>query len=244
MPALSLDRYMELLRADGDALLEAARSDLGRRVPACPEWTARELVVHMGGVHRFWGDIAARRLADPSEARADPPPDDDAGMVSWYGDGLDRLVDILAAAGPNEPVWSWSARKEIGFIQRRMPQETAVHRWDAQDAAGDPEPVDGELAVDGVDEWLEVFGAAQDRRPEGAGETIHLHRTDGEGEWLIRVQPDGIEVTRGHEKGDAALRGSSSDLLLALWRRLPLDRLEVLGDRAVAERFLGWQDLD
>ena len=125
-----------------------------------------------------------------------------------------------------------------------MPQETAVHRWDAQDAAGDPEPIDAELAVDGVDEWLEVFGASQDRKPEGAGETIHLHRTDGEGEWLVRVQPDRIDVTRGHEKGDAALRGSSSDLLLVLWRRLPLDRVEVLGDRAVAERFLGWQDLD
>ena len=244
MSALELDRYMELLRSDGDALLEAARSDLDRQVPACPEWTARELVVHMGGVHRFWGDIAARRLADPSDARAEPAPDDDAGIVSWYGEGLERLVHILLGADPGEPVWSWSARKEIGFIQRRMPQETAVHRWDAQDAVGDAEPIDAELAVDGVDEWLEVFGAAQDRRPEGAGETLHLHRTDGEGEWLVRVHPSGIDVTRGHEKGDVALRASSSDLLLVLWRRVPLDRVEVLGDRAVAERFLGWQDLD
>lgn len=244
MPALGLDRYMELLRSDGDELLDAARSDLDRQVPACPEWTARELVVHMGGVHRFWGDIAARRLADPSDARAEQAPDDDAGIMSWYGDGLERLVDILSGADPSEPVWSWSTRKEIGFIQRRMPQETAVHRWDAQDGAGDAEPIDAELAVDGVDEWLEVFGAAQDRRPEGAGETLHLHRTDGEGEWLVRVHPDGIDVTRGHEKGDVALRGSSSDLLLVLWRRLPLDRIEVLGDRVVAERFLGWQDLD
>ena len=25
----------------------------------------------------------------------------------------------------------------------------------------------------------------------GAGETIHLHCTDGEGEWLVRLAPDG-----------------------------------------------------
>ena len=50
-----------------------------------------------------------------------------------------------------------------------------------------------------------------------------------EGEWLVRVQPDGIEVTRGHEQSGPALRGSSSDLLLALWRRLPLDRLRDAG---------------
>lgn len=235
---------MELLRADGTALLEAALSDLDRQVPACPEWTARKLVAHTGGVHRFWGDIAARRLADPSEARAEPAPEDDSRIAPWYREGLERLIDTLSRSAPDEPVWSWSARKEIGFIQRRMPQETAVHRWDAQDAMGDADPIDGELAVDGVDEWLEVFGATQNVAPNGAGETIHLHRTDGEGEWLVRLQPDGIEVTQGHAKGDAALRGRASDLLLTLWRRVPLDRIEVLGDRAVAERFLGWQDLD
>ncbi|MDQ5816363.1 MAG: maleylpyruvate isomerase family mycothiol-dependent enzyme [Actinomycetota bacterium] len=244
MAPLALDRYMDLLRSDGTALLEAARSDLDRRVPACPDWTERELLVHTGGVHRFWGDIAERRLADPSESRPEPAPDDDPGIAAWYQDGLEKLVDTLSRAAPHEPVWSWSTRKEIGFVQRRMPQETAVHRWDAQDAVGEADPIDGQLAVDGVDEWLEVFGPAQDVTPNGAGETIHLHRTDGEGEWLVRLQADGIEVTKGHEKGDAALRGNASDLLLALWRRIPLDRLEVLGDRAVTERFLGWQDLD
>jgi hypothetical protein len=32
-------------------------------------------------------------------------------------------------------------------------------------------------------------------------------------------------------------------LLLALWRRIPLDHVEVLGDRALAERFVDTMDL-
>jgi hypothetical protein len=34
------------------------------------------------------------------------------------------------------------------------------------------------------------------------------------------------------------LRGSASDLLLALYRRIPLDGLEVVGDASVADEVL------
>ena len=40
-----------------------------------------------------------------------------------------------------------------------------------------------------------------------------------------------------HAKGDCALRGAASDLLLVLWHRLPLSAIEVMGDVGVAERF-------
>jgi hypothetical protein len=34
-----------------------------------------------------------------------------------------------------------------------------------------------------------------------------------------------------------AVRGSASDLLLFLWRRIPADRLEVYGDAALLPRY-------
>ena len=34
------------------------------------------------------------------------------------------------------------------------------------------------------------------------------------------------------------MRGRAQDLLLALWRRVPLDALEVFGDRAVADAYI------
>jgi hypothetical protein len=44
-------------------------------------------------------------------------------------------------------------------------------------------------------------------------------------------------VTREHAKGDVAVRGTASDLLLFLWGRLPGERLEVLGDASLVGRY-------
>jgi uncharacterized protein (TIGR03083 family) len=124
-----------------------------------------------------------------------------------------------------------------------MAHETAVHRWDAQLAMGKTRPIDGDLAADGIDEFLEHFLEA--RQPiTGTGEVIHMHRTDGAGEWLVRLTPTGAEVSHGHEKGSAAVRGKGSDLLLTLWRRLESEYLEVFGDRSIVERMLAHADLD
>ena len=43
-------------------------------------------------------------------------------------------------------------------------------------------------------------------------------------------------VARDHAKADAALRGPAHDLLMVLWRRSPLDAVEVFGDTAAALR--------
>ena len=65
--------------------------------------------------------------------------------------------------------------------------------------------------------------------------TVHLHCTDVEGEWLLHV--DG-RVERAHAKGDLAIRGAASDMLLALYGRVPVDKLELIGDATVAAEFL------
>jgi uncharacterized protein (TIGR03083 family) len=122
-------------------------------------------------------------------------------------------------------------------VFRRVAQETAMHRWDAEAAAGDPQPIDRALAADGIDEMLEVFVPRVNDKLVGTGETLHLHATDGDGEWLITLTPDGPTWERGHAKGDVAARGTTSDLLLLLWNRRTPDDLEVFGDRTVLERW-------
>src|SRR5262249_9741619 len=77
------------------------------------------------------------------------------------------------------------------FWHRRAAQETAVHRFDAQFAAGDAKPIDADLALDGIDEHLGfvAFGLAV-KPVEGLSGSLHLHASDVEGEWVQQLAPD------------------------------------------------------
>jgi hypothetical protein len=115
--------------------------------------------------------------------------------------------------------------------------ETVVHRVDAEQATGAVGPLGPALVLDGIAESLEVFAPLMARREQDpATATVHLHATDAEGEWLLTLGGSTVAVEHGHAKGDAAVRGTAAYLHLWLWVRVPLDRLEVFGDPAIAER--------
>lgn len=241
---LSPDRYLELLGADGGRLAAAARRDLAAAVPGCPDWDVAALVAHTGTIHRWVTEIVRSRARERVSRRGLAAPPEGAEIVWWFEEGLAALRDALVEAGPEARVWNWTEppAAPVLFWFRRMAQETAVHRWDAQSATGDAAPVATELAVDGISEILETFlpltaGAGN---PPAIGGSLHVHTTDTEGEWTVRPVEGGLDVERGHGKGDAALRGPASDVLLALWSRPTLERVEVFGDEAVVGR---WREL-
>jgi hypothetical protein len=78
----------------------------------------------------------------------------------------------------------------------------------------------------------------------GDGETVHVHQTDGNGGWLFTLTQEGVQITEGHPAAVTEAKGTASDILLVLWRRLPLDRLEITGDRTLVERLVGAPTLD
>jgi len=142
-----------------------------------------------------------------------------------------------------QPMWSWSRVKKVGFVPRRMAQETAVHRWDAQNAIGDPSDIDGDLAVDGIDELLFVWLPSEAPLKEPPGSSVHVHTTDADGEWLAVLDEEPV-ITREHAKGDVALRGPSSEVLLYLWGRVDPSSLEIHGDPATLDHFRSVFDLE
>ena len=142
-------------------------------------------------------------------------------------------------------MWTFPGMGEARFWSRRQAHEIALHRVDMQLArgadAGAPDPIESELACDGIDEFLDAVVPFRLReRFVGDGETFHFHRTDGDGEWLVRLTSAGPEIERAHAKGDVAVRGGASDLLLVLRNRAGLDAVEVFGDESMIAR---WHDL-
>ena len=233
------DRYLEHLQRDGARMAELARGDLEAAVPTCPDWTLRDLVEHTGFVHR-WQTAVVRDRPDgfPDGATWRFPPAEGEPWSDWFQAGVDEAVRVLGAVDPAEARWTWFAPDQTaGWYHRRITQETAVHRIDAELAAtGTATAVDAELARDGIDEMFDVFVPASGPAPiGGTGETIHLHATDIDGEWLVTLHDDHATVARGHAKGDAAVRGTASDLLLFVWGREPIGGLEHFGDRRATD---------
>lgn len=236
--------YLEALRRDGNALRESAvAAGLRAPVPACAGWSVADLVWHVTKVHDFWRSVIEQRASSGDQVAQLEPVDDDA-LFSAYDTNLDRLVVALRDTDSEVAVWTWSSSKDVGFVVRRMALETAVHRWDADHAAGRAVGIEPRLASDGIDEFLEHFIAFPTTGADPVGGSVHIHCTDTPGEWTVRPTEAGHEVTREHAKGDCALRGSASDLLLSLWRRLDGSSLDIVGDQAVATQFLATTDLE
>lgn len=219
---LTPERYRELLKSDAERIAAVVDSaDPTAHVEACPDWAIGDLVYHVGRVHEFWCFIASERLQvvdDDTHIPRGPDPDD-ADLGPWLVAGAERLAEALDADSATT-MWSWTSQHDLAFAQRRMAQETAVHRWDAEHAVGRENPIAADLAADGIDEF---FFLATAYPPTQGRERVRLRATDIGGVWVADVV-DGIQVlTPGEGDADAELAGSASDLLLVLWRRLPVD---------------------
>ena len=246
MDTTTAARLARAVRQEGHRLADAARRSPAAAIPSCPGWDMTTLLNHLGRVHAWAAAAVGDRAAEPIPFPKRP----DAVTVEWFDEGVDRLAGVLeeAAATPDAPVWNFMgvSPADAAFWIRRQAVETALHRWDAQLAAGTPEPIGPAVAVAGIEEALTVHLPRAVAALEGDGErgaegggTVHFHTTDSsEGEWIVDLGGGRLDVRRGHGKGDVAARGSASDLLLFLWGRLDPERLEVFGDGPALER---WQ---
>ncbi len=115
---------------------------------------------------------------------------------------------------------------------RRLAVEAAIHRWDAQHASiglTRPQPLDGDVAAAGVDEFVtEFLPGLLTGDGTGLAGTLHLYATDGPTEWFVDLD-DPARTAPEHHKADTAIRATRSDLLLWLTNREP-SHLDVIGN--------------
>jgi len=238
------ERFLDLIERDGRRLAEAAAAgDLDAAIPTCPGWTVRDCVTHTGQVYRHKvACIRLQRRPGPDDGvELEPPPGVD--LLTWFDASLDALLAELRARGPEAPAYTWwPPDQTVGFWFRRMAQETAVHRLDVEDGRATPTPVDPELAVDGIDEVLDLFlaedWASLDPKewdgvdPQaGAGGTVAVRA--GGRVWRSTLGSDEIPLDRGDGPADATVAGPPEAVLLWLWGRRPDDSVALDGDGAL-----------
>ena len=240
---MEIGEHVQHLRGDGDLLAEAAlRAGDDARLPTCPEWSMRELLMHVGEVQRW----AAATVAAPPGTRADEgelaaavagAPSDFAALVTWFRAGHAALVDTLLAADPAADSWHFlPAPSGTAFWARRQAHEAAMHRVDAERATGPVTGFDTAFAVDGLDELLLGFMArSRGRLVSEEPCALGVRALDTGDAWTVRIESDGRVVTRDAQTADCIVSGPAADLYLLLWNRGPVDGIVLEGDDAVMD---------
>jgi uncharacterized protein (TIGR03083 family) len=227
---VELPEFIEHLVDEGVRLATAAaRVGWDTPVPRT-DWNVRDLVTHVGGVHRWATDVVCTGATDLDTAAGRDvgrgPGDDE--LLEWFVTGHAALVSALRSAPPDLAAETFlSAPSPLHFWARRQAHETAIHRADADAASGELSNYAPGFAQDGIIELLHGFATRKSMTIDRKA-TILLDATDGPS-WLVSLggeqicaNPiDGIAGTglAGTDVARADVRGSSSDLYLWLWNR-------------------------
>jgi uncharacterized protein (TIGR03083 family) len=245
--AFTTTGHIEQLRAEADRfVVSLADADLDATVVTCPDWTVRDLVRHVGGLHRWSTELVSDGIVAETWRSSLPIvyPDEAAPIAvwrDWLVAGAAEACHTFLAAEPTRPVWAWGADQHARYWPRRMLFETAVHRIDLEVTLGAAPDLPVEVAAEGIDEQLENLPFVGRWNPKvaqlrGVGETIAFVASDS-GSWRVRLDPAGWWWDRAAGDDDVTAAGTALELLLLVLGR-PAPGISVSGDRALLDRWL------
>ena len=184
------DSYRTAFNESTTRIAELAGEDDEVVIPHIPSWTTSNVIIHVGLVFSFV-DQSIRQGAPVGQQGVaawanDPANQPDTSELSpWFQSVADNLNDAIWMHQPDDQVWTSSQQIHTAkFWMRRMTQEAAMHRWDIEAAHGDTQPINAELAVDGINEFYDFFIAERLPKAFSGDGSVHLHATDAEGEWM------------------------------------------------------------
>ncbi len=250
---MEITEHIKAVGQEAKLLAEAAKQGgLEVDVPYCPGWDMRELVRHLSEIH-LW---AAAHVGQPhhdnpwvedlSELTAFWPelavfwPEDDK-LIDWYLETNANLVNQLESAPLDLDAFTFlrEATSPLAMWARRQAHETAVHRYDAENAAGIESQFEPSFASDGIDELLVGFTQRGKGFSETTTHTMAFHATDTDERWHVTLSPEEIVTVRGNAPADITLSGNASDLYLAVWNRGDDSNLTITGDGELLDLWRG-----
>jgi uncharacterized protein (TIGR03083 family) len=235
---VDIEGHIKAIQEHGVGLADAAeRTGLDAKVPTCPDWTVRDLLGHLGQVHRWAATYVTTGRTDTDVGLADVPGDHE--LLGWFRQGHAGLVDAINRAPADLECWSFlPASSPLAFWARRQAHETTIHRADVEAADGKPLDVEQALAVDGIDELLLGFyNRKRGRLVADPALTLGIRVTDAlpDDAWTVVISPEGRDVTRGQANGDCVVSGTASDVYQFLWNRRDRNAISLAGDPAVLD---------
>jgi uncharacterized protein (TIGR03083 family) len=186
----------------------AGAADASTPVPACPEWSVRELLAHLAGVA---GDVLAGNIAD-------------AGTEHWVAAQLEARSG--RSAGELIEEWSESGPavdevcRALGDAAAQLIFDTVTHEQDLRGALDTPGA--GAGAIDVALRWAAPTWAANDAPTHGS----------------LRLHAGEIEVTRGAGAPECSLTLEPLEALRALTGRRSLDQVRAYDWTGDAEAWL------
>ncbi len=249
---MDIAEHITTVAREGERLADAARrAGPDAEIGVCPGWTVRDLLRHLAEIHlwaaarvdgrapglwpenldehtRMWPDLAVFW-----------PPDDE--LADWYLRTNANLVRCLRAASPDDEMMTFlPAPSPLAMWARRQAHETAMHRLDAEIAAGEPTGFDPAFAADGIDEIIVAFAPRMPPPETDRPRSLTVHATDTGDRWTLTLASDGttssrLESTADAPDTEATVRGTAADLYRVLWNRADDDVLTVDGDAEVLQ---------
>lgn len=204
-------------------------------VPSCPGWAIRDLTHHLIGLHYWVTDAVNGGVGQ----EAGPPMAADDRLAPAFLTSSAMLREALDR-DPETPCWTLAGDHAtgggtVGFWQRRQTHEHVIHRWDLELSLGLTPTLDPALSSDGIDEVVTMFWPRQVAlgRATEPIEQLQLVAADTDRSWLLGSLSPTNPI--------ATMTGSASDVMLALWKRIPPDSptLRWSGDQMSGTALLG-----
>ncbi len=228
---LTTEQHVAALRVATDKCAEFVReAGAAAPVPTCPTWTVRDLVVHLGTVHRWATGALHGQRVDRAAVAAEGQT---AELADWLRAGVDDLTAAIDRTPPDAEgfVFFVDTPPFRAFWARRQCHETLIHAVDALAATQGTVPapshdwITADIAVDGIDEIL--CGILPDPRGSflrtGDRTSLAVAPDDSPFAWSLSLSTEAPVTTRMERSAAPAaaftMTGPASAVYLQLWNR-------------------------
>jgi uncharacterized protein (TIGR03083 family) len=250
---MDVQEYIGYVVSEGERLAAVADNiELSAEIPPCPGWDVRELLRHTGLIH-LWAaghlafphqlpdDVDLPELAPLWPELASAWPEDNE-LVDWYRRTHANLVDVLRQAPEDLDCWTFlPAPSAPAMWSRRQASEIAIHRVDAEMAAGIDSEFEAIFAAEMLDELLSGFTPGPRSTPLDVDGTkvIGVHAQDTDDRWFVTLTRDEMATSRSGLAADLTVTGTAAELYLLFWNRTADSTVAMDGETELMELWRG-----